>query len=320
MKTISLKGTQAANTITPLSSSALVNASFPGRNFRGEYSPSTNYAAGDVIAYKSSDTSDPIFLEAKTTIVAGFAFDLTKWQTTEPSGGSEYYNAEMRELFNLIRYQSLEFDKWTKQRIQQGVVTIYNKYVVSGAVVKAVASTRNVSITATGTYSATGSSMVYISGQLKAYSDNAAALTIPAGGTVDTLYHVCLTFTDGVVKPALVANSDINGPYLKLYSIKVPANDAATDLTACTITDERRVESNQLVFYNSIPYALVSIPGYIMPDAPEYSVECDVESASEISAVGMIKVYDKGNNGFKITYTGSADNVKIRYTIINPDV
>ena len=135
MKTISLKGTQAANAITPLSQSALFAASFPGRNFKGEYSSTENYVAGYAIAYKATDTSDPVFLEASTTIVAGYAFDLTKWTQTEPSGGSEYINAELRELFNLSRQHTIELDKWTKQRVQQGVVTIYNKYVVSGGVV-----------------------------------------------------------------------------------------------------------------------------------------------------------------------------------------
>lgn len=322
MKTISLKGTQAANAVTPLSQSALIAASFPGRNFKGEYSSTENYVAGDVIAYKATDTSDPVFLEASTTIVAGYAFDLTKWTQTEPSGGSEYINAELRELFNLSRQHTIELDKWTKQRVQQGVVTIYNKYVVIGGVVSAVASSRKLTISATGTYTANAVSVLYMEGMPVNFTDAASVLTVPAGGTAATTYHACLKYdvSSNTVSAVLVADADLDGSYLKLYSILVPANDATADLTACTITDERRVEGHADAYYASAPYALVSIPGYIMPDAPEYTVSCDVESASDIDRVGQIKVYDKANNGFKITYPGSGDNVKIRWTLINPDI
>ena len=57
-----------------------------------------------------------------------------------------------------------------------------------------------------------------------------------------------------------------------------------------------------------------------MPDAPDYAVTLEVESAAGgLDAVGVLQVTEKSNNGFKIAMNGSADDVKIRWTLLNPD-
>ena len=48
-------------------------------------------------------------------------------------------------------------------------------------------------------------------------------------------------------------------------------------------------------------------------DTLEYRVWVEVISADGM--VGDIEVYDKALNGFKIRYTGSAKNVKLRYYV-----
>ena len=45
-----------------------------------------------------------------------------------------------------------------------------------------------------------------------------------------------------------------------------------------------------------------------------------IQSASDVSAVGDTVVYDKQANGFKIKVTGSADNIQIRWTLMNPNL
>jgi hypothetical protein len=57
-----------------------------------------------------------------------------------------------------------------------------------------------------------------------------------------------------------------------------------------------------------------------MLDTPDYDVLLTVESASDLDKVGRLEVYDKASNGFKIRPTGTADNIQVRWTIVNPDI
>lgn len=62
--------------------------------------------------------------------------------------------AIMQEIFQQVHQQASELEAWKTQRNQQGVTTISNKFVISGAVVNAITGTRNVKVTKTGTYTA----------------------------------------------------------------------------------------------------------------------------------------------------------------------
>ena len=65
---------------------------------------------------------------------------------------------------------------------------------------------------------------------------------------------------------------------------------------------------------------MVTLPGYTMPDAPDYGVDLEVESASGgLDTVGQLRAIEKSNNGFKIVANGTADNIVIRWTLVNPD-
>lgn len=64
---------------------------------------------------------------------------------------------------------------------------------------------------------------------------------------------------------------------------------------------------------------LVALPGYPMIDAPTYQVIVEPLRWNG-GCVGKLYAYDLGNNGFKVTSTGDADNIEFRWTIINPDV
>jgi hypothetical protein len=60
---------------------------------------------------------------------------------------------------------------------------------------------------------------------------------------------------------------------------------------------------------------------YPLPAGQAYDVLLTVESASDRAAVGDLRPYDKQDNGFKIGFSGTADNVVVRYTVaaINRD-
>lgn len=213
-----------------------------------------------------------------------------------------------------------ELQKWKKQRIQQGVVTLYNRFIVSGCIVGAVPGTRNIQITATGTYDKTHYSRFWADGQLRAFDDvQSSVAAVPTNtGTASQTYYSYLLKDGDTYKPHV--DTSVPDGAIRLYRITVPAGDTGADLSKVSFADERRVETNYTAYYNSLPFAMVTLPGYTMPDAPAYGVELEVESASGgLDTVGQLHAIEKGNNGFKIISNGTADNVVIRWTLVNPD-
>ena len=56
-----------------------------------------------------------------------------------------------------------ELEKWQKQRLQQGVVYLYNKYVISGCVISKMSNSRYLQVSLTGTYTVGNVSKILIS-------------------------------------------------------------------------------------------------------------------------------------------------------------
>lgn len=244
------------------------------------------------------------------------------WQKAQPYGGGnlDALAAAISDAETLGQVCWTELDKWKKQKVQQGMVTLYNKFVVSGCIVGAVPGTRNIQITRTGTYDATHYSRFFADGQLRAFDDiqNSVAAVPKNTGTASQTYYSYLLKDGDTYKPHV--DTSVPDGAIRLYRITVPAGDTGADLSKVSFADERRVEANYTVLYNSLPVALVTLPGYTMPDAPDYGVDLEVESATGgLDTVGQLRATDKGNNGFKIVANGTADNVVIRWTLINPD-
>lgn len=244
------------------------------------------------------------------------------WQKAQPYGGGnlDALAAAISDAETLGHVNWAELDKWRKQRIQQGTVTLYNKFVVSGCIVGAVPGTRNIQITATGTYDATHFSRFFADGQLRSFDDiQSSVAAVPTNsGTAAQVYYAYLLADGTTYKPHV--ETTVPEGAIRLYRITVPAGDTGADLSKVSFADERRVEANYTACYNSLPFALVTLPGYNMPDAPDYGIELEVESASGgLDTVGKLRAVEKGNNGFKIVTSGTADNVVIRWTLVNPD-
>lgn len=244
------------------------------------------------------------------------------WQKAQPYGGGnlDAMGAAIADAETLGQVCWTELDKWKRQKIQQGTVTLYNKFIVSGCIVGAVPGTRNIQITCTGTYDKTNYSQFFADGQLRALDDmqsSVAAVPTNTGATSQTYYSYL--FKNGDTYKPYVGTSVPDGA-IRLYRITVPAGDTGADLSKASFADERRVEKNYTAYYNSLPVALVTLPGYTMPDAPAYGVDLEVESASGgLDTVGQLHAVEKSNNGFKIIANGTADNVVIRWTLVNPD-
>ncbi|WP_051542058.1 hypothetical protein [Clostridium lundense] len=227
--------------------------------------------------------------------------------------------ALIAELFNKVGSVTKELEKWQKQRLQQGVVTIYNKAVKSGCVINAMVNSRYVQISKTGTFLDGNISEIYVDGITAGVKDEQMIAMVPqnSSGSSATYYiYIDYNVAEKRYKPMIAAT--VPDGKMSLYRITVPANDNNMDLAAVTITDIRRIESNPVI-RSTEPYALVSIPGYPEIDL-DYDVHLTVESASNIGAVGDLILYGKTANGFYIKYTGSADNVVIRWTLVNPDI
>lgn len=235
-------------------------------------------------------------------------------------GNADAAGVAIMDAMTLGQVNSTELEKWKKQRVQQGEITLYNKFVVSGCVVGAVSGTRNIQITRTGTYDKTHYSRFWADGQLRAFDDvQSSVAAVPMNtGTASQTYYSYLLKDGDTYKPHV--DTSVPDGAIRLSRITVPAGDTGADLSRVSFADERRVETNYTAYYNSLPFAMVTLPGYTMPDAPAYGVELEVESASGgLDTVGQLRAIEKGNNGFKIVSNGTADNVVIRWTLVNPD-
>ena len=210
-----------------------------------------------------------------------------------------------------------ELDKWQNQRLLQGTVTLYNKSVLEGCVISAMPNSRYLQFTRTGTYVEGNISKAYVDGKIIGINDTEMLAMVPQyileGPNV---YYVYIDYdaSSGKYKPFL--DSKVPDGKLTLYKITVPAGDNKMDLSLVNIQDTRRIE-NSNVFLNTKPFALVSLPGYPQLST-DYAISLTVQSASDIGAVGDLIAYGKQANGFKIKVTGSADNVEIKWTLMNP--
>lgn len=254
-------------------------------------------------------------------IDAGDVTNLFKIAEIYDDQKNDTINAGIASALNGLRQANLELDKWRNQRLQQGTVTIYNKFVISGAVINAISGTRNIQITKTGTYSAANFSQVYIDGKVIGITDsNASVASVPINnGTTAVNYYAYLDYDNTTGAYKVYTALAVPDGKLGLYRIAVPAGDVAANLNACTFTSIRRVESDYNQLYTSPPYAIVTLPGYAAVNTPDYDVALKVESASD-SGKTSPTIYDKASNGFKIRNDGTSDNAVIRWTLLNPNV
>nr|DAF80635.1 MAG TPA: hypothetical protein [Caudoviricetes sp.] len=218
-----------------------------------------------------------------------------------------------REILCQIRQANSELEAWKNQRIQQGTTMIYNKFVASGGVVNAIAGTRNVKITKTGTYNAANYSLLYIDGQRISIADTqdsvAAVPTNPGSEAVSFYAYVDKVNGSYTVK----VGEEIPDGLLGLYRITVPAGDTAANLNSVTFADIRRVESHYRVAYGKTPAVTVPLPYAAV--GTNYSVTLDIESTTN-SRETKLRVTDKRNYGFTIQSIGEADNIKVHWTMV----
>lgn len=272
--------------------------------------------------YSKTQWSDQVTDQDGNVIQAGTPLSATNMNRME-SGidlADNVIGVMATEALQKIGAINKELEKWQKQRLQQGLIYLYNKYVINGCVINKMSNSRYVQISLTGTYVAGTVSKISVDGKYVGIADEQMIVMVPMNtDSVADIYYIYIDYDNVQGRYRSYLAATVPGGKLTLYKITVPANDSGMDLTAVTLTDMRRIEAINTT-RNTEPYVLVSIPGFSMLDAGDYDVSVTVESASDVMVVGETIVYDKQANGFKIKITGSADNVQIRWTLINPDI
>lgn len=221
--------------------------------------------------------------------------------------------AGVQSALNLGGVNAREIDVIRKRVLRQGVVTIKNKFVMNGYVLTK-SDIRALNLSATGTVG-TGVSKARIDGIIVSKSDDDYALSVPTNETAAAkTYYAYLRNIDGFYD--LEIAETVPDDALLLYSLAVPAGDTANNLNNVTVTDQRVVQADSSWISTFTPFAAVAFPE-TLPGA-EYAVDLEVEGATDVSAVGALVAYEKAGNGFKIKMTGSADNVRVRWTALNP--
>lgn len=197
--------------------------------------------------------------------------------------------------------------------LAQGVAVIKRKYVVDGFVLTK-ADTRHLHLSKSGVIGA-GVSRAAIDGVVVALPDDDYHVAVPANVT-----EAAIQFTAYLIKVGgsyvIQIGQVVPDQAMPVYRVTVPSGDAGASLAAVTLADLRVIQplNSWVVTFD----AFVSVAFAEALPAADYAVELEVESATDPAAVGTLVVYDKAKNGFKIRQTGSADNVRIRWTLLNP--
>ena len=97
---VSVVGSKKAEKINSITTSALYDNLFAGRNFKGDYSQIKSYVRGDIVTIL--EDGNPVLKEAICNIEANLPYDSKYWVT--PAMGSPFYNTGQVTLFNSEEY------------------------------------------------------------------------------------------------------------------------------------------------------------------------------------------------------------------------
>lgn len=206
-------------------------------------------------------------------------------------------------------------DNMRKRVLAQGVSTLKNKWVVQGFALSKASEIRALHLSQTGTVGS-GTSIAWTDGKRVQLTDDDYHVTVPTNAsTTDILVlYAYLVKSDGVYRVLLSAAVPDDG--LLLYEVRVAANDSAVDCRNVTLVDRRTIQGISGYFITTPQTLYIAFP-YPLQSSSDYDVVFTVESATDKAAVGNIEITSKTANGCSLQITGSADNVKIRWSLLN---
>lgn len=221
--------------------------------------------------------------------------------------------AGMQEALGLGGVLSREMQVLRQWVLAQGSVVIKNKHVITGMQLTK-SEIRALHLSQSGTVG-TGVSRSQIDGMIVSLADDDYHVSVPSNESGETREYFAFLVRQGNSYGVQIALT-VPDTGLPLYRVTVPAGNTGNSLAAVTLTDLRVIQPANAWVSTFDPLASVAFP-HALP-AADYGVQLEVESATDPAAVGALVVYDKARNGFKIRQTGSADNVRIRWTLLNP--
>ncbi|WPZ28191.1 phage tail protein [Sulfitobacter sp. OXR-159] len=222
--------------------------------------------------------------------------------------------AGVQQAMNLGGVLLREMDVMRRRVLAQGVALIRLKHVIAGMQLTK-SEVRTLHLSQTGTVGA-GLSKAKLDGLIVALPDDDYHVSVPTNETGSPVQYFAYLVKSGGVYGVDIGAS-VPDEALALYRIDIPAGDTASNLNAVTLVDLRVIQAENAWTSVIEPFAAVAFAD-ALPSA-DYMVSVEIEDATNIAAVGDVVIYDKANNGFKIGQTGSADNVRIRWTAINPN-
>ncbi|WP_296763007.1 hypothetical protein [Sediminimonas sp.] len=221
--------------------------------------------------------------------------------------------AATQEALGLAGVLSREIDVIRNRVLAQGEVVLKNKHVISGMVLSK-SGIRALDLSQSGTVGS-GSSRAWIDGLTITLADEATHVSVPTNETDEAVTYYAFLH-DGPGGYGVGVAQQVPDDGLVLYRLDLPANDTAGDLSAVTLTDLRVVRPQSGWWVDAAPFVSVAFAEAL--PAADYGVELEVEGATNLAGVGALTAYDKARNGFKIKASGSADNIRIRWTLLNP--
>jgi hypothetical protein len=285
--------------------------------FKGTWDNATPYNSLDAVYYLGET------YVATQDVSAGInPTNATYWQKVAKKGDDAPQGPEdqvamvtgVQQAMNLGGILLREMDVLRRRVLAQGVVLIKNKYVISGMQLSK-SGVRALHLSQTGTV-ASGLSKAQLDGLIVALADDDYHVSVPTNATADPVQYYAYLVKDGAEYRVQIGLA-VPDAALALYRIDIPAGDTASNLDAATLVDLRVIHPENAWTSVIKPFASVAFPNGL-PSA-DYGVQVEIEDATNIAAVGHVSIYDKANNGFKVRQSGSADNVRLRWTVLNPN-
>ncbi|MCD6526990.1 MAG: phage tail protein [Desulfuromonas sp.] len=209
-------------------------------------------------------------------------------------------------------------DEVRKCVFAQGTTHIKNKHVVKGFVLTK-ADVRYLHLSETGTVGS-GESIARIDGGYAKLVDDGLEVAVPENLGTEAITRYAYLADLGAGEYGVLLGETVPDAAMLLYTATIPAGNTGNDISAVTLTDNRVINDPQSWLTTASPSAYVPLE-YPLPSGQDYDVLLTVESATDRAAVGDLYPYDKQDNGFKVGFSGTADNVLVRYTVaaINRD-
>ena len=253
----------------------------------------------------AGDASTPIFKELPYVTDAQFSTFLNE------------RDAIFVGALNLASLANKEIEKTLNIRFQSGEVTIYNRGVIKGLdVSKSTDATRNVNIS---------SGEVFLEGRTLPVENLTNTANIPSNpDTTDKHCYLYAYLNDsGKVDVACtLLDEDVPEGGMPLYKVMVPAGNTESNdpqLTAVSFTDIRRKEPNYPTFMTTS--STVYVPFETPVINSDYQIDLEIESFKGCGfQLGYVYAGAKAANGFSIYYNGSADELKVRWTLRKLDI